>query len=197
MKASRILVAVLVLLGIGGAAYMLKNREKTFAGEAQKEVQTQAAEIQQCKANLATIQKAWADYKRDHKGGEPRSADLMKYVKDPNVFVCPTELRWAKLGRPMQSGTFTVDRKQYKQTYGFLWSSAGGGRDFKKYGDKAVLAKCTTHAEALYRAGYRRNMPPDAFAEENRPKLISEVAGAKDLVVLRNGTIEERPAGSD
>ena len=93
MKASRILIAVLVLLGVAGIAYTLKNREKTFGDEARKEAETQVAEIQECKARLAAFHKAWSDFRKAHKGAEPGITDLVTYVKDPNMYVCPTAAR--------------------------------------------------------------------------------------------------------
>lgn len=192
MKASRIVITVAVLLGIWWVAWTLTHREKTFGDEAQKEIQAQVSEIQQCKANLAIIHKAWADFKAKHKGADPTVVDLIKNLKDPSVLVCPTAKRWEGLGKPLQAGSVEVDRKKYMPTYGFMWTTAQGPISFKKLGDKAVLCKCTAHAEGLYRAGYKHGMKPDAFSEENKAKLISDVANAKMMVVLRNGTIEER-----
>lgn len=197
MKASRIAITVVVLLAVWGIAYTLTHQEKTFADAAQKETQTQVAEIQQCKQHLAIIHKAWSDYREKHKGAEPQLVDLIKSLKDPSVLVCPTAARWEKLGKPLQSGAIEVDRRKYTPSYGFMWTTAQAPRLFKKLGDKAVLVTCTSHAEGLYRAGYKRRMPDEAFAEENRAKLIPEVANAKNLVMLRNGTIEERSPGTD
>jgi hypothetical protein len=196
MKASRIVIAVLVLLGIGGMAYMLKNREKTYGSEAQKEAQAQVSEIQECKKRLAMIHKAWADHRKSHKGGEPAIPDLVKYMKDPKLYICPTAVRWAKLNKFMNAGSFEANRVKYAPTYGFLWAAPQAPVMFRKLGEKAVLATCTAHTEGLYRAGYKRALKVEDFADENKSKLISEVASAKDLVVLRNGTVEERPPGS-
>jgi hypothetical protein len=195
MKASRILITVVVLMGIWGIAYTLKNREKTFGDEARKEAETQKSEVAECKTRLQAFHKAWADFRKTHKGGEPAIADFAKYIKEPEKYVCPTAARWAKLGKFVQAGSFEVGDKKFEPTYGFLFASSQGATLFRRHGDKAPLVICTAHSEGLYRAGYKRGVKLDTWDEENRAKLISEVAAAKDLVVQRNGSIEEKVPG--
>ena len=168
MKASRIIISVLVLLGIGAVAYTLKNREKTFGSEAQAEAQTQAAEIQQCKAQLAIIHKAWSDYRKDHKGGEPQSADLMKYIKDPKVLICPTEVRWEKLGKPMRSGSFRrIARNISRRT-----DSSGTPRSRTAYSKNMATRLCWRSVPPMRKRSTVLVISmesPDAYAEEIGP----------------------------
>src|SRR6266511_493639 len=98
MKASRVVIAILVILAIGCIAYTIKSRERTFGSAARSEAETQASEVVECKSRLVAFHKAWSDYRSEHKGAEPSIPDLAKFIKDPEKWMCPTAARWRRLG---------------------------------------------------------------------------------------------------
>ncbi len=193
---NRVGVAVLVVALVAGGGY-IGLKQLRSGGQADAEVKAQEPEIAECKKRLQTFYDAWKQYRADHKNQDPPSVESLipKYIKDPSLLVCPTAERWQKQKMMFAEGSLTIGGKQYPESYGFKWLSAGYPKFVKKYGDKVALVECDVHKHALYVATYRRKPKPDAFDSDKTGQLLTAVRDSPTLAVRRSGTVE--PLGVD
>lgn len=184
---SRVIISLLV---IAGAGLWLREivRVRSAAG---RERTTQVQELADCEKNLKAIHAAWKRYQTAHKGGEPQDlASLFpKYLKKPEILLCPTAKRWQENRRPLEQGTFKYKDKDYPATYGLRWLTTSYGMQKARYGESAAVVTCLSHREAMYRAVYNKRPPLDAYDEGNRAGLASEITTTPLLAVRRNGEI--------
>lgn len=193
MQWARIFLAVVLVAALAGGYAYFQNRPKTYPEAGQSEAAAQKPEIEECKKRLVQFYEAVKAYKADHKGAPPPTADALvpKYVKDANLFLCPTAKRWQEKGRSLQVGFVMVGRKEYKSSYGFVWLTSQSAFFRKRFGEKAPLIQCESHEEGMYLAYYGRGAPVGAFTGESRKNLIPEVAAARKLVVQEDGKVTE------
>jgi hypothetical protein len=156
------------------------------------EVSKQTVEIAECERRLVSLQKAWEQYRKAHKGAEPSSvaALIPNYISDPSMLTCPTAKRWIDSNHNIGHGEITLDGKKVTTSYGFLWLTSGAARATRKLGEKAPLALCQAHTEALYIAAYNKMLRPGALLDDKRASLAAAVRDSKDIAVLRNGKVE-------
>lgn len=180
----------LVAIGLFGYS---KVKENGLRSEGQKELQEQEAEHKECEKRLAMFYKAVSDYQKDHKDAMPPNFEslLPKYIKSGDLLLCPTAARWTKRGALMGQGQIEFERRKYPVTYGFRWLTAGTfSMGLRKHGDAVPLIVCDSHKEGMYRAVYKKPVPADAFSDEKRNSLVSEVRDSKMLAVRKNGKVE-------
>ncbi len=187
-------VIFLVLVVVVAVAYGVSRLKKgmDISARAAAETAAEAGERTECKARLALFYRAWKQYKADHKNAEPGSIQEMipKYIPSPSLLECPTSVRLGKLGLRLEQGGFELDRQAVVVTYGFRWMTAGYPMQVKKQGDKIPLVVCKCHQEAMYQVSYKKQPREVTFDDEERAKLIPEVASAPILGVRRNGKVE-------
>jgi hypothetical protein len=192
MRILGILVVLGLIVGAGVFAFT-KIKENGLRGEGQKEFQAQVTEKQECEKRLALFYKAVTDYQKDHKGAMPPSfvSLLPKYIRSGDLLVCPTAQRWTKKGAAMAQGQIEFNRRNFPVTYMFRWLTPTYTHGVKKYGDEVPLIVCDAHKEGIYRSVYHKRPPADAFDNDNRGSLVSEVRDAKMLAVRKNGKVGE------
>jgi hypothetical protein len=188
-----IAIAAVAVVAIGGGAIWLREQSALHAAAGQAE-QAMKPELEACKERLAGLHSAWAKYRKDHGGAEPRPVDVLlpRYVKDPELLVCPAVTRWKAAGYTVEQGTLKFKGRDIPVTYRCEWLTASHPVQRKSLGEQAPLITCDTHREILYHAVYHKRPPLGAFDEPNRGRLIGEVANAPVLAVLRNGQVEVR-----
>lgn len=192
-------LGILCLLAAVGYLGYAMVQQNGLHGAAQKEQQAQVAEIKECEARLTQFYQAVQNYQKDHKGGMPgRVEDLLpKYIKDGNLLFCPTAARAQKSKATISQGQVESEGKKFPVTYGFRWLTSGYARGMKKVGEAVPMIVCDAHKEAMYQAVYHRPVPADAFSDEKRGALVSEVRDSKMLAIRKNGKVEPVPADQD
>lgn len=192
-------IIVLCLVAAAGVFGYTKVQEIRMRAEAQKEIKAQAAERQECEKRLATFYQAVQKYQDEHKGAMPGKIEelLPQYIKDGDLLMCPTAVRWTQQRGTMSQGQIEVKGNTFPVTYGFRWLTSGYARGLKKVGDAVPLIVCDSHKEAVYQAVYHKPVPAGAFSDDKRGSLISEVGNTKMLAVLKNGKVEELSADQE
>jgi hypothetical protein len=192
MRKIGLLIILCLIVGAGVFGYT-KVRENGLRGEGQKELQAQESEKQECQKRLTMFHKALTDFQKDHKGGMPPNLEALipKYIAKGELLMCPTALRWKDKGAGMRQGMIEMDERTYPVTYGFRCLSSSYPHGLKKYGDAVPMVVCEAHKEGMYRSVYHRPPSADAFDDEKRGSLVSEVRDTKMLAVRKNGKVEE------
>lgn len=201
MSKSRIPIMLLVLIAVGAlgyGGYRLKQTSEV-SGRAAQEAKAEEAERKECEEHLALFYKAWKQYKADNKGATPPNIQALipKYIPDTSILICPTAARLDKEQIHLDRGTIKMDGKSIDMTYGFRWLAAGFPKMMQKQGDKIPLVVCKCHQAAMYTIGYQKKFKEGAFDDEERAKLVSDVANAPVLAVRMNGKVEALGAGED
>jgi hypothetical protein len=186
----RSLCAVLVGLGLVAGSSGCSFDPKTSAAIG-TEAKAMAPEIDTCKKRLKQLYDGWDGYRKAHAGKEPPSIDslLPKYIKSPELMVCPTFERLKKAGRNISSGSIKFQGKDHLVTYGFKWLSAAGTLDKKRMGDLAPLITCPVHQEVIARFAFRKDPTAFELTDAVEKSVSSAGATAKTLCVRRNGEI--------
>jgi hypothetical protein len=89
----------------------------------------------------------------------------------------------------MSIGVVKIGGKPVNPSYGFRWLTSGAVRDRKLRGEKAPIVVCQAHTEAIYIAAYKKRIPVGLYTGDRVQNMIPEVKDAKDLAVLRDGSI--------
>lgn len=194
MSKSRIPIILLALIAVGALAYGVTRLKGSsdVSGRAATEAKAEEAEQKECEANLALFYNAWKKYKADNKGATPPNVQALipKYIPDTSKLICPTAARLDKEQIHLDRGSLKMDGKSIDSTYGFQWLTAGFPKQAQKQGDTIPLVVCKCHQQAIYTMGYNKKFKEGAFDDEERGKLVSEVANAPVLAVRMNGKVE-------
>lgn len=177
------------LLVAGWTAHEEAGRRSRWRAE----VARQQPEIAECRRRLALFHTAWSTHRRRHRGADPPSiaALVPTYVPTGRLFFCPTAERSLLEGRPLDAADLRIGRRTYRETYGFLWLSAGSARRGARSDGSAPLVVCTCHREALYWRVERRK--PGLGAFDSPPRRGPAYPGP--LAVRRDGRIGELAPG--
>jgi hypothetical protein len=199
MRWTRVFLALIVLGAAAGGYSYYKSRPKIDPVKGQAEVEAQKPEIAECKGRLKLFHQAVEGYKADHGGAEPPTADALvpKYVKDANLFLCPTVKRWQGKGRTLNVGYVMVGKKEYKSSYGFVWLTGNSAFFRRRMGNKAPLIQCESHEEGMYLAYFGMGAKTGAFTGDARKGLPDEVAAARRLLVQVDGQVVEADPESE
>ena len=122
---------------------------------------------------------------------EPPSFEALvpRYIHDPNNLLCPTAVRWQKLGHDVPHGRITVKGKEYPVTYGFLWLASGNARMMKREGERAPLVACYVHRSVYYGAVYKSVPPAGDSGELAAARRGPDAEAIGILAVRRNGEV--------
>jgi hypothetical protein len=115
-------------------------------------------------------------------------ARVPRYIRDPQLLICPTAERWRRQGHGVSHGSIAINGTQYPVTYGFLWLTAGYPRMLKREGERAPLVVCRAHRSVFYQAVYK-HPPPAGGSDEGGERPEAAPAAAGVLVIRRNGEI--------
>ena len=190
-KTPLIVLVLVLLIGLGVGGYSLA-KSMGIASRAAEESKAEESERKECEARLALFYQAWKKYKADNHGAAPPTIQAMipKYIPDVSVLMCPTAVRLDKMKVHMDRGTFELNKQTVEETYGFKWMTPGFPHLAKKPGgDKIPIVICTTHQQAMYVVAYKKAPRAATFDDEERAKLIPEVANAPILGVRADGTV--------
>jgi hypothetical protein len=118
------------------------------------------ADLATCKKNLTTIYNAIQSYRADHKDLPGYLSDLVpKYLKDPNVLICPTVRRTGTVN------TYGIEDPNISTTYTYEFSEnplpanvlAGGRHTMNEWkrrqmslvGSRVPMVRCHQHGQSL------------------------------------------------
>lgn len=194
MKGAGKVLTVLVALGaVAGAVYAVP-RLLEASSRAGREARAQEGELEACRKTLATIGAAWGRYSRANEGADPPGLEALipKYLSDLKILQCPTAARWLKeQNRVLEQGKYNYKGTDYPVTYSFALMGAARAHLLKRFGERAPVARCDAHREAMYRAYYQRRPPLGALQGDSAAHLASPVRRAPVPAARLNGEVAD------
>jgi hypothetical protein len=199
LKTIWLVLAGCALVALVAGVLLSLRRQTTLEAAAQGEARRMEPEIRQCRERLAQLHEAWQRYQADHHGAEPPSVESLvpRYVRSPDLLVCPTAARWTRDGGAVEEGSIQIGRRNYPVSYGCRWLTSGYPRLVKLEGNRAPVISCDVHRQVIYQAAYHRPPPLGVFDEPARSQLARAVAAVGLLVVRRDGEVGMLKPGED